>query len=170
MGLPTAYADAIRAAKKLHSADGGRRPPSLRTTPLLAACHSHRCPDDFINSSITGMFPDGSDPCLSTHICVKDVLPGCDCYRGDCDSAWGVWCEDAIAAFDAAVVNGSNVSAHPAPTNIGGDPDAGNPIYYFAAPKPKAYVMYLPPAHGEFDKFVATCCSTVITSVSTAIR
>jgi hypothetical protein len=125
-------------------------PPSPPPTPTRPACHSHRCPNDFINSSITGTFPDGSDPCLSAHICVKDVLPGCDCYRGDSDSAWGVWCEDAIAAFDTGgVVNGSNVPAHTAPKNIGGDPYAGNPIYYFAAPTPKSYVLYLPPAHGE---------------------
>jgi hypothetical protein len=76
------------------------------------------------------------------------VLPGCDCYRGDADALWGVWCEAAIAAFDAGgVVNGSNVSAHRPPVNIGSD-GGGHPIYYFAATRPKAYVLYLPPANG----------------------
>ena len=89
------------------------------------------------------------DPCTTTNVCVKDVLPGCDCYRGDADAQWGYWCEDSIAAFDAGgTVNGSKVPAHAAPTNIGaGDQYSGNPIYYFPAAKPKTYVLYLPPAN-----------------------
>ena len=49
-------------------------------------------------------------------------------------------------------MNGSHVPGHTAPKNIGGDPaTGGHPIYYFAPvakQKPKAYVLYLPPAHG----------------------
>ena len=118
--------------------------------PPLPACHSRRCPDDFTNSGITGTFPDGSDACASTHVCVEDVFPGCSCYRGDADSPWGGWCGDEIAVFDTGgVVNGRNASAHTKPINIGGDPYSGNPIYYFAAAKPKAYVLYMPPSKGE---------------------
>lgn len=121
-------------------------PPSPWPPP--PSCHSHACPDDLLNSGIAGVFPDGSEPCSSTKICVEDVFPGCGCYRGDSDSAWGIWCEDAIAAFDTGgVINKSNISAHTAPQNIGGDPQRGNPIYYFAVPKPQAYVLYLPPSN-----------------------
>jgi len=123
-------------------------PPPPSPSPPVPRCHSLECPDDFINSGLTGTFPDGSDPCNSSHICVKDVFPGCGCYRGDCDSAWGIWCEDAIAAFDTGgVVNGTSVSGHSAPKNIGGDPYTGNPIYYFAAAKPSSYILFLPPAN-----------------------
>jgi hypothetical protein len=76
-------------------------PPRPSPNPPLPACRSRRCPNDFINGGLVGTFPDGSDPCLSTHICVEDVFPGCGCYRGDCDSQWGIWCQDTIAAFDA---------------------------------------------------------------------
>ena len=123
-------------------------PPPPTPLPPLPACHSHSCPDDFINSGIEGRFPGGADPCNSTTTCVEDVLPGCDCYRGDADSAWGVWCEDAIASFDrGGIVNGSHVAAHAKPKNVGGDPDTGNPIYYFGAPNPNWYVIFLPPAN-----------------------
>ena len=62
---------------------------------------------------------------------------------------WGDWCADAIAAFDAGgKVNGTKVTGHAAPINIGdADPVSGHPIYYFAAPKPRLYVLYLPPAN-----------------------
>jgi hypothetical protein len=77
---------------------------------------------------------------------VQDVLPYCDCYRGDSGSPWGLWCEDIIAKFDSGgVVNGTQVPAHELPENIGADAD--HPIYYFAAARPKTYVLYLPPAN-----------------------
>lgn len=129
-------------------------PPSVPEHPPLPACDSHRCPDDLVNSGIVGAFPDGSDPCNSTQICVKDVFPGCDCYRGDSNSEWGIWCKQTISAFDSGgVVNGTNISAHSAPTKIGKWPHF---IYYFAAHgRPKYYVLYLPPTHGKLLTTVA---------------
>eukprot|EP01047_Picozoa_sp_COSAG01_P011578 COSAG01_NODE_508_length_16107_cov_120.001187_10_plen_630_part_00 len=114
-------------------------PPPHRAP--LPGCHNQRCPDDSVNSGISGKFPDGSNACNSSTVCVKDVLPGCSCYRGDSNSQWGLWCEDTIAAFDR------NKSAHSAPENIGGD----HPIYYFrpSIPKPRYYVLYLPPTKGK---------------------
>ena len=47
---------------------------------------------------------------------------------------WGEVCEAAISSFD---------QNHTAPKNIGSD---HHPIYYFAAAKPKAYVMFVPPS------------------------
>ena len=123
-------------------------PPLVPQHPPLPACHNHRCQDDLVNSGIVGAFPDGSNACNSTQVCVQDVFPGCDCYRGDSNSQWGIWCDQAIAAFDSGgVVNGTNMTAHSAPTNIG----VGlHNIYYFAAHgKPKYYVLYLPPTNGE---------------------
>ncbi len=122
-------------------------PPPVPERPL-PACRNHRCPDDLVNSGLVGAFPDGSDPCNSTQVCVKDVFPGCDCYRGDSNSQWGIWCKQTISAFDrGGVVNGTNMSAHSAPTKIGKWPHS---IYYFPAyGRPKYYVLYLPPTHGE---------------------
>ena len=60
-----------------------------------------------------------------------------------------------LAAFDSGgVVNGTNISAHSAPTNIG----VGlHNIYYFAAHgKPKYYVLYLPPTNGELHTMHAS--------------
>eukprot|EP01052_Picozoa_sp_SAG31_P047921 SAG31_NODE_9800_length_1225_cov_1.495560_1_plen_382_part_10 len=129
----------------------GTQPPCMpppKPSPLrhLPTCNNSRCVDDLMNSGIDGKFPDGTDACKSSSICVRDVFPGCDCYRGDSDSAWGLWCEDLIAAFDAGgIANGSKISAHSPPKDVG---SSGHPMYYFAAVgTPKWYVVYLPPAN-----------------------
>ena len=56
---------------------------------------------------------------------------------GDSDAPWGTWCSAAITGFD---------SNHTPPRNIGSE---NHPIYHFAAAKPKAYIIYLPPSNGE---------------------
>jgi hypothetical protein len=121
-------------------------PPSERQR----RCTIPRCPQDLVNSTLGGVMPNGSlsdDPCLGTHLCVQDVLPGCTNYTGDSDYPWGEMCADAIANFD---VNRTQ------PQNIG---SATHPIYYFQPPAASAeqqrqqlaaglgrYVLYIPPS------------------------
>jgi hypothetical protein len=121
-------------------------------------CTIPSCPEDFVDSTIGGIWPNGSsphhDPCLgSATTCVRDVLPGCTNYASDSDAQWGALCATAIAGFD---------SNRTLPQNIG---TTTHPIYYFepvVVAKEKAYVLYIPPSgnlpisaqQGRYDYFL----------------